>query len=384
MSGIYNVKSISINGNCVDKIATNYNPYNRSKTTTLVSQKSLEEAIAANVQPCNYTFAEQHALNMMNGNIIVKEGNSYDITYNLAVGKFHGNFYYDSNCLVNVESKECYLAKTAKTFDSNETLYVIPAAELSYDVYPDYCVSVGSCSKACFEERFFGTEGLTFSSSWKNNFIQSGSKLINGVESSLTDADFTLTDDSEYVYTGEGKLLYNCEGNSKTFYLGNITEEMRSYDMINVKEATSINLYYAKNIETLYIGDFSVELQSWSSSLKDVYYLGNSLLISKIHMSSSGSLHTHETFEELGLSAGAQPYFYCGKIYLTSRFFNNVNLDTVAAGYFGDWSKSSYANVSELFIDCSNVYSSKTGDELKALIKTVMKLHDGITLTITE
>lgn len=280
MTSIYNVRSITLNGNVINKLAEHYNKYNKNKLKTAVSQQALEEAIEASKVPCDYTFEKQHELNLTYGDIVIKqesEDKYHDITYNLSVTRLGQGFLYDTTFLNDVKTKIVYIPRIAKTFDTNEI--------------------------------------LKFGSSIPLIAINSNSPI----------------------------------------------EEIIIDNTINVRSITS----------------------TLDSQLKSVYC--NAKLTGGIIGMEKGDVYISGTYNDLKINPGDSIQVKCDKLYLSSKFFDNTNLDETVTNYkFGNWSDSTKVNIKTLVIDASDIYCSKTGEELKTRIKEILGLHTGVELIVNE
>lgn len=123
MTCIFNVNSITINGNKVSSFAQHYNPYNKSKDKTLISQQALEEALTTKDVPCDYTFSKQHELNLTFRNVVAKreDSNFVDITYGIQYYLSSDNIGDKIIFLNEYDKSTLYVPPTIKIFDTNES-----------------------------------------------------------------------------------------------------------------------------------------------------------------------------------------------------------------------------------------------------------------------
>lgn len=395
MSMITNAKSISINGNRVNKIAINYNPYGKTKATTLVSEKVLEDVIAKNKTPCNYVFDKQHELNLTNKNIVV-DGNQ-DVTYGTTISNFIESdkvfFYSKTNYLTNSTANVVYMSNTIKILESGE-IYTTPnirrfdkfATLTIPEGHPnqfDISFTVLSGMNLVLEKDFFSN--LIFTEDTKNTVIANHKKFIGLSDTALIEEDFKeygsgfkLKDDVRLILNGNNLSTFEFVNNVPESY----TTKVIPYDFLstyyvsfNFKSET-VEILYIDDIKFMSITDSNISMPN----LKDVYY-NKSLTPMHTLEFKSANLHMNQTFRNAGLGKDVPVYVWYNTLYLTSNFFDGINLDTCVVGTFGDWSVA-HTKISKLVIETSDLYSSLTGTDLKNRLKTILKLKESVELEL--
>lgn len=130
MTNILNINSIDINGNEVDRIALNFNPYNRTKKTTLLSQQALEEAIDMLAVKCDYDFMKKHLDNVTFRNVQIDAVPVYSSSEITNVDNTYGmTIVSESNVvksldLSTVKTKYLYIPSVFKYVNSYRTMTV--------------------------------------------------------------------------------------------------------------------------------------------------------------------------------------------------------------------------------------------------------------------
>lgn len=391
MTSLYNIKTIDINGNSVDKIAKNYNTHLKNKTTQVASLKAVEECINLNKTICNYEFNKQHNLNLTYGNIVVKD--NYDVTYNTCVSlnEDTNTFIYDTQKIISgVTSKVVYVSKTVKKFNTNETY--------TFDVQYGAPITtiLDSTKKSLYfnyprdepfglvlKPGFFNYDSgfLVLTEETKNTLLTSYNKKINHVYTKFLEEDFEKVTEGGYKLKDDVGIVL-LENTLEITTLSTIPDSYDNLSIICARNSSYNMVFKSDIIETLYMDDIGLYITSSNfvmPNLKDVYYNKN-LSINNPTLPSTTDLHVMYSYRKLGLGLDIAASVTCKDLYITSEFFDNVDLDTVVVKYFGDWSNKYVTKISRLIVDISDINCTLTGDALKTRLRTILALNNSIEL----
>lgn len=91
MTTLNNVKTITLNGNSVEKIAQRYIDKYSNKERILVTDSALKEALDANIKVCEFDFNKQHEIHVIDDSVVLKD--MVDTTYKIKFVNDEGIVY---------------------------------------------------------------------------------------------------------------------------------------------------------------------------------------------------------------------------------------------------------------------------------------------------
>lgn len=377
-----NIRKLNLAGYTVDRIVNNYQPLNPKKTTSLMTQKGVEDLVAKMPGGAGFPIAYQHKLNVLFDTLIVNDEN-YDLTYNISVNPINENeFTYPEDCLENTSLTKAFLASRVSDPSCNVRTFNLDNPVSSPDVIDVIQVST--------EELPDGTEYVTSfkiqkddgSAFTRNTRITLKNRFFSLVPAPGTINDYILLrDNASTNYLFSDKLCQNPIGyiDISDVYSGNLYDSDVCY--LYVKEnstgltfdVTNVSLTVDKfndwkNSKTLTPDDFTPKLITVSNEniidkiivspeLKDLdFEIGNyadlwyhSPRLSSVSITgessgvAEGAIYINETYIEAGLEkmngvTTSVKNLKFKNIYLRNKFFNGVKLEDASTGDFGDWS----------------------------------------------
>lgn len=128
MTKLFNIREVILNGNEITKVAKHYNKnaFEESKTKTLATVQTLEEAIDANRVICDYELNKQRELSMTYDSLNVKnttDSTYVDTMYGVKTEVTDEHFIYPIDALASVSSDTIFLPSTIKTFGGDEVYH---------------------------------------------------------------------------------------------------------------------------------------------------------------------------------------------------------------------------------------------------------------------
>lgn len=395
MTSLFNVKQIVINGNEINRVAKHYNKnmVSGSKTTTAVTIQALEEAIIANKVDCDFEYNKKHETNISFDEYIVNAvtaNTALDNTYNILIQTNNSAFTYSATSLENAEHESIYIASTAKEFDTSTKYTLQPTLEKYAGGASSGIVTYSEPNPNCvlMIPEYFYTEGTG---------LESGDFACYFKDYELTTA--LTTDDCETV-SGNGYIFYVPKG---IIYADVSKSTIHSIKVRNIHYNEAGNKWYldytgATATKSLYKITKPIAFTTLPETVSEVIISDNTsniginltqantqnlVIRAKSVNLTDGSigvanakLYLTGTFSECFLSSYAAAKFKLGatgELHITGNFFNNTDLDTVAAKTFGDFATSANLELSKIVVERDDLNTTSTDDNtLATRIQTIL------------
>lgn len=394
---LYNIKKIILSGNEINKISTAYNPNAKNKDKIAMTVKALEEAVAANVKPCDFDFNRQHETNMAFDELIIKEDTEktntsqitggtakvyYDMTYNIRLEKDEtlNKFYYPNGCLTEVSTSTVFIAGSIKEFNNPEEIEFVESTEATSSDVSVYAYIDSGCVYANLQkEGTYSIDGSFFNTSKGRICFEYSYDLPDHF---YKDKECTTHIDEDYYvawnYSGDDVAYYlkdsvtvyfnqtfemTFDGSSKLLSEGWDTEYKTHKPMkmfthnINIPTETIEDVYVSRNLGLYHL---SANLSSYDTL--NVY--APTLNLSNGFDFSNGDATTNVFIDKINAEETVDDGV--SNIHLTSKFFNNAFIDDSSRGDFGY-----FDDVSTVYVE-DNLNTTLTGDALVSKLEYVL------------
>lgn len=380
MTNLYNVKSIEIRGEKIEKVATFYNPNFKDKNKIIPTLAYLDSVPSTG----NFDFNKQHQSNILNDEIIVDASSEpvSDITYKSKIS-INDTFNYVEDALSDCTHDRVYLSSKARNLNGDEVydLFNIEFASYNSDKYNfDYYSTDSVVSRVSFN--FYGEVGRIYKLS--NYFFGSGTNLIkfaNPSKQKIFYKDVKCTEsyagsttiNAEVVYYKAEKIdeVFDFVGNNANY---NIAEPLLNTDLTNkIFEGTEKNTINVSNskIKEIVVSDktsiISLNITANAADDLKIYYpncdIKNIVDAKSSHLYISGKYTSHI----IDLSNGPE------NLHLPADYFDNVEITwTTTVGMFGDFSNT---NVETIYV--KNNLNTKLSDEnLLTVLERILKISN--------
>lgn len=136
MSNLYNIKSITLNGNEITKLATFYNENQTSKEKTVMSVKAAEELVSSKV-PVSHKDIHRKFFDNVNSNSITYTTtgeDNFDDIHGFPIELNGSYFYYKcsaSNPMTTTDGL-IFIGKSAKSSDNIDAVYALDSSKQIY------------------------------------------------------------------------------------------------------------------------------------------------------------------------------------------------------------------------------------------------------------
>lgn len=398
---IYNIRKLSISGNEVTRFATTYNPYAKNKDKTLISVKTLDEMIELNKPDCDFNFMEQHSSNMALNQLLIKKSSEtetslidinntadvyYDTTYNIKIccDEVLNKLYYPTNAITHVTNETIFITDNIKVFDSSKISNMkFFENEISSDLNTNVSDELIILGNSIVNDKYKVNTSIF---KIDDGYISpaNSSELISKF---YADEDLTTHIDNTYLktwnygdntaYCFKENLIVYFENSVSFTYNYDACETLRSdwYDVfcsrtiINLSKPMFFNFTIPDMVKKIYT---SHKLENYSFTLN--YRSDIEIFAPKIKLNADGFSFKNADYSKNGITVhidkihGNETVLKgIHNLYITSRFFNNINIDTATYGIFGDMT-----NVNTVYVENNNLYTSLEGTELVNKLESIL------------
>lgn len=374
MTELFNIKSITINGNTIDRVATFYNPKFANKNKVAPSLKCVEELVSG--MASSYDFNRQHSDNIRNGFLVVDSSN-YDLSYGVKVEVSGNKFSYPADAFDKCTHDRLYLADKVKIQDSDTVLTFDGTKEVLAPIYYylDEYISSEHIEGLSLEFRDL-TPGTVYT--MKDYFFGSSSNALELDETSRLKyfyKDKDCTESFGYVSSISSDVVYlktEEETSTSVFLKVNDNNIAKAEAMFPGYENTKIFVESASvitvgnnKISEITVGDIDSKI-SITSTAKDglkVYYpkckICNFSDAKASHLYISGKYTGHIE----GLSNGPVG------LHLSADFFDNVQISSeTVAGTFGSYDSTDVVNI---YVE-NDLNSTLSNDDLIIQLRRIL------------